>query len=311
MAWLSFIDYYILYYYNLTITCFMDKLAMAKVIKEFIEQWKSNKEIKEITWVSDWYISSARHWYVSDDWRVRRTKESPLLKSSQEIEQETQDEIENKRVLVIWDLHEPYCKDWYLEFCKETYDELKCDTVIFIGDIADFESLSYHEKNTTCESPEQEVIKVRRALQRRYNTFPNAYVMLGNHDILPSRKAKTAWIPQSLLKTRNDIFEVWNGWKFRKEIIIDWVLYRHWDSGTAYKRCILEWMSVVQWHLHTEAGIQFIKNRTTTIFWMQVGTWIDRDNPTFQYAESLPKLQFLSCWVVLSWQLPIIFPRTT
>jgi predicted phosphodiesterase len=39
------------------------------------------------------------------------------------------------RVLVIKDIHEPFCLDGYLEHCKKQYKDFKCDNVVFIGDI--------------------------------------------------------------------------------------------------------------------------------------------------------------------------------
>ena len=51
------------------------------------------------------------------------------------------------RVLVIGDLHEPFCLDGYLEFCKEQYAKYNCNRVVFIGDIIDSHYSSYHESD--------------------------------------------------------------------------------------------------------------------------------------------------------------------
>lgn len=212
------------------------------------------------------------------------------------------------KVLVIWDLHEPYCLKGYLEFCKEQYEFYECDTVVFIGDIADFCSLSYHERATSTANPEREYAQTITALQKWYKAFPEAIVLLGNHDKLPTRKLQTIWLPRQMMKSWNDIFKAPEGWRFEEEWIIDDVLYRHGDSGDAYGRCVKEWMSLVQGHLHQTAWVQFYKNRVGWIFWMQAGTWIDREKKAFDYARNLPKLQFISCWVVLDWVQPIVIP---
>ena len=44
---------------------------------------------------------------------------------------------EESRILVIGDLHEPFCLDGYLQFCKDTYSKYNCNKVIFIGDVID------------------------------------------------------------------------------------------------------------------------------------------------------------------------------
>ena len=52
------------------------------------------------------------------------------------------------RVLVIGDIHEPFCIDGYLEFCKKTYKDYACNRVVFIGDIIDNHYSSYHETDS-------------------------------------------------------------------------------------------------------------------------------------------------------------------
>ena len=52
---------------------------------------------------------------------------------------------DESRVLVIGDLHEPFCLDGYLKFCKETYAKYNCNRVIFIGDVIDSHYSSFHE----------------------------------------------------------------------------------------------------------------------------------------------------------------------
>ena len=43
----------------------------------------------------------------------------------------------NKNILVIGDLHAPFIREGYLEFCKEIYLKYQCTDVVFIGDILD------------------------------------------------------------------------------------------------------------------------------------------------------------------------------
>jgi len=52
---------------------------------------------------------------------------------------------ENNNILVIGDLHEPFCLDKYLDFCIQKYIEFGCNEVVFIGDIIDNHYSSYHE----------------------------------------------------------------------------------------------------------------------------------------------------------------------
>ena len=54
-------------------------------------------------------------------------------------------ESNTSNVLVIGDLHEPFCLDGYLDFCIEQQKKWNCDKVIFIGDVIDNHYASYHE----------------------------------------------------------------------------------------------------------------------------------------------------------------------
>ena len=49
-----------------------------------------------------------------------------------------------RRILVIGDLHAPFTLEGYFEFCKETYANYNCNQVIFIGDIIDNHYSSFH-----------------------------------------------------------------------------------------------------------------------------------------------------------------------
>ncbi len=51
------------------------------------------------------------------------------------------------RVLVIGDLHEPFCLDGYLGHCIRTYENYNCNRVVFIGDVIDNHYSSYHESD--------------------------------------------------------------------------------------------------------------------------------------------------------------------
>ena len=46
-------------------------------------------------------------------------------------------------ILVIGDLHLPFLREGYLEFCREMKEKHKCNKIIQIGDILDFHYSSY------------------------------------------------------------------------------------------------------------------------------------------------------------------------
>jgi len=52
------------------------------------------------------------------------------------------------RVLVVPDLHEPCARPGALEFCKDLRKKYKTDTTVFIGDVTDWHSISFHAHHT-------------------------------------------------------------------------------------------------------------------------------------------------------------------
>ena len=86
------------------------------------------------------------------------------------------------RILVIGDLHEPFCLDGYLKFCKEQYEKHNCNKVVFIGDVIDNHYSSYHETDAEGMGGKYELDQAVEKLQRWYKAFPDADVTLGNHD---------------------------------------------------------------------------------------------------------------------------------
>ena len=96
---------------------------------------------------------------------------------------------EASRVLVIGDLHEPFCLDGYLQFCKDTYAKYNCNKVVFIGDCIDSHYSSFHETDPDGMGGGEELELAIKRLARWIEAFPVADVTIGNHDRIISRKA--------------------------------------------------------------------------------------------------------------------------
>ena len=124
---------------------------------------------------------------------------------------------EETRVLVIGDLHEPFCLDGYLQFCKDTYANYNCNKVIFIGDVIDNHYSSYHETDAEGMGGKHELDQAVKKLKKWYKAFPVADVTLGNHDRIIMRKAQTSNIPSKWLKEYKDVLEVPN-WNFVTDV---------------------------------------------------------------------------------------------
>ena len=110
-------------------------------------------------------------------------------------------EADTRNVLVIGDLHEPFCLDEYLDWCVEQYKKYGCNQVVFIGDIIDNHYSSYHETNPDGLSGGQELDLAINRIKRWYKAFPKATVIIGNHDRMVMRKSQTGNIPKKWIKS--------------------------------------------------------------------------------------------------------------
>jgi hypothetical protein len=188
------------------------------------------------------------------------------------------------RILVIGDLHEPFCLDEYLDFCINTYKIYNCNQVIFIGDVIDNHYSSYHETDADGMGGGQELELAIQRLKRWYNAFPEADVTIGNHDRIIMRKAQTSSVPKKWIKDYKDVLEVPN-WNFVDRVVYDNVQYIHGEGGTARTKCRADMMSTVQGHLHTQCYSEWYVGQNFKIFGTQVGCGINHDSYAMAYAK--------------------------
>lgn len=201
------------------------------------------------------------------------------------------------RVLVIGDLHEPFCLDSYLDFCKEIYAKHYCNKVVFIGDLLDNHYASFHETDADGLGGGEELDLAIKKVKKWYKAFPKAHVTLGNHDLIIMRKAQTSSVPKKWIKEYKDVLETPN-WKYVQELEIDGVKYVHGIGSKAHIRCVKDMQSTVQGHHHTEAYVQWKVGSNAKIFGMQVGCGIDKDSYAMAYGRWFPK-PAIGCGVIL------------
>ena len=202
-----------------------------------------------------------------------------------------------KNVLVIGDLHEPFCLDGYLEHCIETYNKYKCNEVVFIGDIIDNHASSFHIPDADGYSAGYELKLAIQKVKEWYKAFPEATIIIGNHDRIIMRKAQASGLSKMWIKDYADVLGVPN-WKFIESIEIDDVLYLHGEGGVARTRARRDLCSIVQGHLHTQASVDWIVGKNFKIFACQTGCGIDAKAYAMAYAKEFAK-PAIGCAVVL------------
>jgi len=207
-------------------------------------------------------------------------------------------EQEVSNVLVIGDLHEPFCLDSYLDWCIEQYHTYNCTEIVFIGDIIDNHYSSYHETSADGMGGLDELELAIKRISRWYNAFSKATVIVGNHDRLIMRKSQTSAIPSKWIKSYKEVLEVPN-WNFVERYVKDGVQYIHGEGGTARTKCRADMMNTVQGHLHTQAYCEHYVGQNFRVFGLQTGCGIDHDSYAMAYAK-YGKKPAIGCAVILN-----------
>ena len=151
-------------------------------------------------------------------YRLTAKEEASLL--------EMRSKAEKSRVLVIGDIHLPFERKDYLQFCKDTYKEYQCNRVVFIGDIIDAHWSSFHTTDPDGLGGGAELEMVIEQVKDWYNAFPDAEVCIGNHDAIIMRKAFDSGVPKIWIKEFNDVLKTPN-WQWVTDTYIDGVRYVH------------------------------------------------------------------------------------
>tara|TARA_R110000822_G_scaffold131029_2_gene267858 strand:+ start:2055 stop:2768 length:714 start_codon:yes stop_codon:yes gene_type:complete len=203
---------------------------------------------------------------------------------------------DERRILVIGDLHCPFELEGYHEFCLKTYAKFNCNQVIFIGDIVDNHYSSYHETSSDGLGGADELRYAIKAVKKWRKSFPKADVLIGNHDRMIMRKAQTSAIPTLWIKSYNEVLGT--KWNWKERIVYDNVQYVHGEGGTARTKAKNDMMSTVQGHIHTQAYTEWMVGRNFRIFGTQVGCGVDTTSYAAAYAKNFKK-QAIGCSVVM------------
>ncbi len=206
-------------------------------------------------------------------------------------------------VLVIPDLHSPFIKKGFLDFCKDISYKYGCNRTVFIGDLLDNHYSSFHESDPDGLSAGDELDVAIDKLNLYIDAFPHAKVCLGNHDNIPNRKAFTGGLSKRWIRSIEEIIDA-PGWEFAEEWHIEGVLYTHGTARKARFRAKDELINIVQGHYHSESYIEYYVGLYRKIFAMQVGSGIDRRSYGMAYGRHFKKVH-LNCGVVID-GMPIL-----
>jgi predicted phosphodiesterase len=207
------------------------------------------------------------------------------------------------RVLVIGDLHLPAEREDYLEFCKGLKRKYRTNTTVFIGDVIDHHSISFHDKYPDSPNAVVEHSQVMFAMDDWKKAFKEAMVCIGNHDERVHRLASASGIPSMYLKEYQTVYNTPN-WDWAYEFEIDGVYYTHGTSTSGIRPAMIIAMSrlqsTVSGHVHSVGCINTTIGPTDNlIFGFNVPNGVDRHHKLMYYGRNFLKKPVNGAGVVI------------
>jgi len=206
------------------------------------------------------------------------------------------------RVLIIGDTHMPSVHPAYLAFVRDLRDKHRCDTIVHIGDVLDFHSVSFHAHVPDMPGPKDEYEQAYEAMRGWVKAFPKMKVCIGNHDRRVIRLAESVNIPSRFVRNYS---EVWNTprWEWAEDFVIDGCYYSHGEGcgglHPAYNQMQKMLSSVAIGHVHTAGGVSWLANPSARMFGIDVGCGIDEKSLSFVYSKHFKRRSIISAAVVL------------
>lgn len=214
------------------------------------------------------------------------------------------------RVLCIGDIHVPWTRKGYLQFCKDLYYQWDCNAVVFIGDVVDLHAISFHEKEPDCPGAKEEYERTKVAVAQWYKAFSKAKVCIGNHDERVIRCTKSMNVPEVYLKSHNDTWGT-PKWDWQPDHIIDDVYYYHgtgqsglYPAANAVRKML---MSCVLGHNHTASSVKYYANPMRRIFACDTGCGVDDKQMAFAYGRNNKQRSIISAAVIID-GIPYVEP---
>jgi hypothetical protein len=217
----------------------------------------------------------------------------------------------NARILIIPDMHQPYCHPdtWgFLKAIKERYDP---DRVICLGDEVDFHALSYHESDPDLDSAGPELEKAIKFLKPIYEMFPVVDVLESNHGSLVYRKAMTAGIPRAALKSYRDVLHAPKGWRWHFDLRLRMsngvdLYVHHGKTAKAAALSLRESCCSAEGHFHSRFHVTYWRNSVGLFWGIHGGCLVDHDSLAQAYGRNNLEKGIVGAWVVLRGQpMPI------
>lgn len=222
-----------------------------------------------------------------------------------------------RSILVISDMHLPYCHSDLLKFLKAIKTKYKPDKVVCIGDEIDYHAISFHPSDPDLFSPGDELQSAINYLQQIYKIFPEVDVIDSNHGSLVYRKAKFHGLPKKVFKSYNNILDAPKKWNWSYDLTLEMsngekVYFHHGKTSAVAKLSKNMSMNCVQGHYHSRFEVVYWANPNGLFFDMRVGCLINDKSMAFHYNKTTMDRPIIGCGIILEGHpklLPMILDK--
>jgi hypothetical protein len=218
----------------------------------------------------------------------------------------------NKRILVISDLHCPYHHPDAVAFLRAIKKKYKPTRVILTGDEADYHAISFHDHDPDLDSPSKELEAAIKALKPLYEMFPKAEVLESNHGSLIIRKALATGLSRKFFRSPGEVLEAPKGWTWHFDITTKLpdgthAYFHHSKGANVKKNSQAMGQSFIQGHHHESFEIAYWGNPNALLFGMTVGCLVDPHSYAMAYNKNNLKRPVIGCGVIID-SKPILIP---
>jgi hypothetical protein len=219
---------------------------------------------------------------------------------------------DNRRILVISDLHCPYGHVDTVPFLMAIKKKYNPTRVILSGDEADFAGISFHDHDPDLDSPGAELQKAIDALKPIYKLFPVAEILESNHGSLVIRKALAHGLSRKFFRSPGEILQAPKGWVWHFDITTTLPngtkAYFHHSKGANVKRNSQAMgMNFVQGHHHESFEISYWGNPEALLFGMTVGCLADAKSLAMAYSKNNLRRPIVGLGLIIN-SLPVLEP---
>lgn len=199
--------------------------------------------------------------------------------------------MDNSRILIIPDLHFPYCHPDSLDFLNKLKHKLNPTRVICLGDELDYHAMSFHDSDPDLDSAGKELVISLGYIDTLHELFPKMDLLDSNHGSMAYRKQKHHGMPRHLLKNYNEVLCVpREDWEWHNQLVItlpngEDVLIGHYFGADVLKSSIALGTSIIQGHAHSSFELRYWQNHRGLHFAITSGCLIDDKSLAFAYNK--------------------------